>query len=148
MWEIIPSISIVVYLIALFILSLWRGVDAMDKRIYWFAFLKTTDIFGVVFLIELTSRWYFFLRTTEESVIVRALLAMMCALISLIFVGIACALCFLLYIALKRLYHFSFSKPIKKVKERTKRWLDGNWRLADDIVKKGIRKAFMDYWGF
>ena len=148
MWEVVPIISITVYAISLFILSLWLGIEVMDKRTYWFAFLKTTDIFGVAFLLELTSRWYFFVRIGEESVIVAVLLAMICALISLVFVGVACLLCFFLYLGFKKLYRFSLSGPVGKIKARTKRWLDGNWRLADDITKKGIRKAFKDYWGF
>ncbi len=148
MWEIIPKISVTIYATSLFIISLWYSIGVMNKRTFWFSFLKITDVFGVLFLLELTSRWYFAIRADGEHVVFAIFLAILAAFCSLVIVGVALGIGVFLYFCFKRIYHFSLSGPIEKTKARTKRWLDGNWRLADNIVKKGLLQAFKDYWGF
>jgi hypothetical protein len=60
-------------------------------------------------------------------------------------IAVLCVVLAFLYIGLKKLYRFALSKPAEKVKARTKKWIDRNWRTADNIVEKGLWKTFKDY---
>jgi hypothetical protein len=117
----------------------------MEKRNFWFTFLKLTEFFGFLALVELTSRWYFFARGNEETVVVSICLAVLATfgtILGLIVIGFVCAF---LYIALKKLYRFTLSGPVGKIRARTQKLIDNNWRTADKIVEKGLWKTFKDY---
>lgn len=146
-WIVTPKISIFIYLVSLLILVMWSLAEVMSKRTRWFAFLKVTDIFAVLFLVELTSRWYFFIRGQEESILLSIALGLLGAVFSLVIIAAALFFLALLCIGLKKLYHFSLTGPVNKIKARTGRWIDSNWETADNITKKGLWKTFRDYMG-
>jgi magnesium-transporting ATPase (P-type) len=146
MWMIIPKFSLAIYAFAFFAIYMWCFMQALNKREFWFAFLKITEIGVILALLEHSSGWYWLIRADGETIGTSILMAILGVLATAIgFFGFA-LLCAFLYFASKKIYRFALSGPVAKIKARIRRWLDGNWRTADKIVEQGLWKVIRNWW--